>query len=241
VRLAVLPGMMVPGAAAVAAGGAPPADPATIVFRHGASNSSSPLTTFSQAGVGLGDEDDSRQFLMLVFGLNQSFTSDTDFTGSASIAGVAATRVFDPVASASAHFTAWMTPRQDNGGPSGTTGTISATRSGGYNTCALALFAIYGLVDSSLAVDDAGYASGNPTTTLQLDTAVNGIVAAMARGANTTALTWTGATEQYDATGGPGGSQRFGAAMASELAEQADYSVTAGSDTGVLGLAVSLH
>jgi len=217
--------------------------PGLIVFGHGASNSSSPLNTFNQAGVSFGSEAASRQMLMLVYGGNANVVSDGNFTTSAAIGGVAATRIFEPAAPAASHFTAWMTARQDAGGPSGATGAISATRStgNGYNTVALALFALYDLADPSLAAFDMVQAAANPVS-LPLDVPARGIVAAMAQAGNTAAHTWTGAIEQFDATGGPGGSQRFSAAMASGLGAQAGYTLTCGNGvTGVFGLALSFQ
>src|SRR5690606_41583283 len=82
--------------------------------------------------------------------ISANLVSDTNCTTSVAVGGVAATRKVAPPSASNSHFTAWITPRLDSGGPSGASGTIRVSRStgNGYNTVAFAAFAAYHLKGS---------------------------------------------------------------------------------------------
>ncbi len=211
---------------------------ADIAFAAAASNSSSPLNTFNMTGVSFGAEAARRQMLAIVRGANANLVSDTNYTTSVTIGGVGATRIYDPGVASIQHWTAWMTARTEDGGPSGASGNVAVTRStgNGYNTVGVTLFALYDLRDPSLAFFDADEDSANPTASIAIDLPGGGLIAAMAHAVNATAHTWTGATEVADGTGGVGGSQRFSAAMDSRTPGTAGHTITTGNGASFMNL-----
>jgi len=202
-----------------------------VVFLTAAANSSNPINNFTQNDQPLGDEHPSRQIIILAFGSNANLVSDTNFTTSVAVGGVAATRKVAPPSASMLHFTAWITPRLDSGGPSGASGTIRVSRStgNGYETVAFAAFAAYHLrgsdpVGSYLTISQSPSASG------PVALASGGILTAFARAEITTGFTWNGADKVYDATGsGVTASQRFSAAMLNKTSGSAGHTVEADS------------
>ena len=95
--------------------------PASVAFAGAAINTSSPLNNFS-ATRDRGPEDPSRQIIVLVRGYNANLVTDGNFTTQVTVAGAAATRVYAPASNAQNHWTAWITSRQDSGGPTGASG-----------------------------------------------------------------------------------------------------------------------
>lgn len=202
-----------------------------VVFLAAASNSSSPLNNFTQNDQPFGDEDPSRQIIVLVYGNNSNLVQDSNYTTAVTVGGVSATRKVQPSGNQLRHFTAWITPRLDNSGPSGTSGTIQATRStgNGYTTVGFAAFAAYNLKGSD-PIDAYLTTSQNPAASTTLQVLGGGIITAFAQGDTTGAFDWTGADEVYDATGGVSGSQRFSAALVSRANASAAHLIEADSD-----------
>lgn len=202
---------------------------AEVVFADAGSNSSSPLNNFNAASS-FGTEDPSRQIIVLAFGNNANLVSDSNYTTGVSVDGIAATRKVAPTGSQLRHFTGWITPRADSGGPTGTSGIIQIRRSigNGYATVGFAAFAAYNLKGSN-PVDSYNTTSQSPSASGTVALAGGGILTALAQADVSTGITWTGADEVYDATGGVGGSQRFGAALLSKTSASAAHLVTADS------------
>src|SRR5690606_34145111 len=95
-----------------------------VVYVATGVNTSSPGNSYSFTNRDFGAEHPSRQIIVLVHGSNANLVVDQNYTTSVSVGGVAATRKVAPTTSVNTHRTAWITPRMDNGGPSGTSGTI---------------------------------------------------------------------------------------------------------------------
>ena len=233
-KASVLPGLF---PAAVAAG----VKPADVVFAAASSNSSSPLNNFSKTNQGFGAEDPSRQIIVLVFGYNANLVSDTNFTTSVTVGGVGAIRKVAPSSKGIGHFTAWITPRADSGGPTGTSGTIQVSRStgNGYNTVGFAAFAAYNLRDSD-PIESYSTTGQSPSASGTLALRAGGILTAFAQADVSTEITWAGADEVYDAAGGVNGSQRFAAALLSKTSATVAHAISADSaDSSDAMIAVS--
>lgn len=206
----------------------------TIAYVANAANSSSPLNTFNMTGASFGDESPRRQLLAIVFGINANIVSDSNYTTAVTIGGVAATRVFAPGANRERHWTAWLTPRTEDSGPSGASGNVAATRStgNGYSSVGVTLFALYDLLDTSApfdAVADETENGSTPTASIALDMAGGGVAAAMAHSGEAGAVqAWSGGgmVEVYEATGGVSGSERYSAATATKTAGGADVAIS---------------
>lgn len=183
-----------------------------VVYIANGVNTSSPLNTLNATNRSFGDEHASRQIIVLVFGSNANVVSDSNFTTSVTVGGVSAARKIQPSSGSNAHRTAWITPRQDSGGPSGTSGTISITRSvgNGFTTVFFVAFAAYNL-RSSDPVDDL-LTFGDPASG-SIDLAGGGILTALAHiSPPGNSFVWTGAEKASDDSGGVGsGSQRSAA------------------------------
>src|SRR5690606_12989602 len=119
---------------------------AEVVFADAASNSSNPLNNFNHS-ANFGAEHPSRQIIVLAYGFNSNLVSDSNYTTGVTVGGIAATRKVAPTGNQLSHLTAWITPRADSGGPTGTSGTIQVSRStgNGFDTVGYAAFAAYNL------------------------------------------------------------------------------------------------
>ena len=205
--------------------------PPFSVFLGGQTSSSSPFNNFNLTSFGLGSEDPSRQILVMVYGGNANVVSDTNFTTAVSVGGVGVTRISQPSASTSRHHTAWLTPRQDSGGPTGATGTITASRStgNGYNTCGVVVYALYNRADPALAIHSEIRNAGNPTASGTFDVAHGMMIFGICQQSSSPGFAWggSGIDETYDNALGVGGTQRLGSARRDQVAGNAAYSVTA--------------
>ena len=219
--------------------------PPFSAFLGGQTSSSSPFNNFSLTSFGMGDEDDpSRQILVMVYGLNANAASDTNFTTAVSVAGVGATRISQPSSSANSHHTAWLTARQDSGGPTGATGTITVSRStgNGYNTCGVAVYALYNRADPALAFHSEIRDAANPTASGTFPVANNMMIFGICRQAASNDFTWggSGIDETFDSVLGVNGSQRLGSAKRDQVVGNAAYSVTATGSLTTSMLAISI-
>lgn len=207
-------------------GGLPKAE---VVGTGGHGNSSSPLNSLTLSGASLGVAHSSRQIIVIVSGQNANIVSDSNYTTAVTVGGVSATRKISPVGSVNSHTTVWITPRQDNGGPTGTTGNVVATRStgNGYTRVTFLVFAAYKLKTS----EPHDFLSTVGTTTVNI--LGGGIVTCMGAGSSVNGgFTWTNATEFIDFTTGVGAAFQFSGAVISESPAATAFPITASQSAG---------
>lgn len=198
-----------------------------VVFVASGINTTNPINTVNFTNRSFGTEDPSRQIIVLVYGSNSNLVIDSNYTTSVTVGGIAATRKVQPSGSTLDHITAWITPRQDSGGPSGTSGTITVRRStgNGFGTAAMVAFAAYNLRGSD--PHSSVFGSGTPSTG-NLALPGGGILTALAHSlTETTPYTWTGADVQSNDVGGVGSGSRWSAALLNKTSASASHTVIA--------------
>lgn len=209
-----------------------------VLFGSGAGNTTAPVNNLTVTDQNLGPAHPSRQMIVLVRGVNANVVSDQNYTTGVTVGGVAAARkIALPAGNNNVHVTAWITPRQNEGGPSGTTGTVVVSRSTGNgftSSTGFLMFAAYGLRESDPVDFDYHVNAGSVTLAL----AGGGIMTAMAIGVPGE-IAWGGATEVYDAPFGVSGANQLSGALISGTSASPGYSVTAANDSGTQMLAVS--
>lgn len=173
------------------------ARPATVEFIASGSNTTNPINSFTISSASLGPSDPSRQIIVAC----QRIDSSSGLNNSCSVAGVAAASVFDfnPAATSQSQF--WITPREDAGGPSGTTGNIVVGFNANILFTTVVAFAAYNLRNGTAVFDADGVSFTNPAQ-VSINLAGGGILVAAARESGTpAAFTWVGATEVVDTLG----------------------------------------
>lgn len=212
-----------------------------VVFVASGINTTNPINTVNFTNRSFGDEHPSRQIIVLVYGINSNLVIDQNYTTSVTVGGVSATRKVQPSGNALGHSTAWITPRLDDGGPEGTTGTITVQRStgNGFSEAAMVAFAAYDLRESDPY--DFGFGSGAPSTTA-LDLQGGGVLTALAHSLDEIpTFSWTGADVQSNDSGGVGTGSRWSAALLNKTPRKTAHTVVAdnGLQSGIAMLAVS--
>lgn len=215
--------------------GAPRTD---VIFLAAGASSSSPFNNLTRSDWPFGDEHPSRQIIVLVRGRNANGVLDQNYTTAVTVGGVSATRKYTPTGNEISHWTAWITPRMDAGGPTGTTGTIVASRSvgNGFNFAGMIAFAAYNLKSSDPI--DAQTADGDPAG-VAINLVGNGILTAMAHVTSNSAFTWTGANEVADQAAGVSNSERISGALISRTSGATGYEVEADTSASCSMIAVS--
>ena len=212
-----------------------------VVFVASGINTTNPINTVNFTNRSFGDEHPSRQIIVLVYGENANLVSDSNFTTHVTVGGIAATRKVQPSGNAMIHSTAWITPRLDNGGPQGQSGTIQIRRStgNGFLVGAMVAFAAYNLRGSDPY--DFGFGSGAPSVA-SLDLPGGGIMTALALSYDEGPLfSWTGVEVQSNDRGGVGSGSRWSAALLNKTTRKTAHTVVAdnGRPSGITMLAVS--
>jgi len=217
--------------------GAPLTD---VIFLAAGASSSSPFNNLTRSDWPFGDVHPSRQIIVLVRGRNANSVNDQNFTTAVTVGGVSATRKYTPPGNQVnvSHWTAWITPRMDEGGPTGTTGTIVASRSvgNGFNFAGMIAFAAYNLKSSDPI--DAQTANGDPAG-VAINLVGNGILTAMAHVTANSAFTWTGANEVADQAAGINNAERISGALISRTSGATGYVVEADTSASCSMIAVS--
>lgn len=215
--------------------GAPLTD---VIFLAAGASSSSPFNNLTRSDWPFGDEHPSRRIIVLVIGRNANSVLDQNYTTAVTVGGVSATRKYAPTGNERIHWTAWITPRMDAGGPTGTTGTIVASRSvgNGFNFAGMIAFAAYNLKSSDPI--DAKTASGDPAG-VAINLVGNGILTAMAHVTANSDFTWTGANEVADQAAGVNNGERISGALISRTSGATGYEVEADTSESCSMIAVS--
>jgi hypothetical protein len=214
--------------------------PPSIVYASQNSNSSNPINTVSRATQNLGTETPTRQMLLLLYGVNANLVSDSNWP-TCTVGGVSATRIYNPSSGALAHFTVFLTPRTDNSGPTGSSGTVAVTRStgNGFESALWGLWAVYDLITTNDEYDQADGTFANPSA-ISINTPASGVAAFMAERSSGGAYSWSGASEDFDTTGGVSGAIRYSGASINPTTAQTGLSVEATSNGSNQAWGVSL-
>ncbi len=234
---------MLPGISGVIAGFAE--DPTFAVSYIGYTEDAASRTTYTFAGASLGDAHSARTVFVLV---HWSCSDPVVLLSSATIAGVSATihaqtRVDDDVDEGigSAIISASV--------PSGTTGTIAFTLSGGGFLGAIGVIRVANLTEvvaTATAIHD-GASPVNPSTTIDVS-ASGALLACVTTSSDDGGIAWTGVTEQYEDTDAGGSDQqssRYSGALSTGMSLQANRPVsttqTISGNGGAALVAVSIR
>lgn len=173
-------------------------------------NTSNPINTITAASQNFGSADATRYLVMILFGINANLVFDTNYATAVSMGGVAATRIYSPGTSSLLWWNVWVAAV-----PTGTSGTVSVTRStgNGFEQALWSVFACYNL-SSPTTYTAVANNTGNPTASSTLATASGGVLMAQAYKASASGFTWTNATKQVDQLAGVGNSYGLTAALA---------------------------
>jgi hypothetical protein len=204
------------------------ATPATVAYGDSAGSSSNPTNSYNFGTQDLGTDADGRTMILMIRANNANIVADTSGVTSLTVGGVGGTKIGQlPSGNQSAHWSTWILPRSDNGGPTGTTGNVTINRNigNGFDRCHFVMFAAYDL--KSLTPSDIELSTAADPATATIDIMGGGIVTAIAYYVNTTQFTWTGATEVTDIIVDVSGVGRLGGALLSEQAAATGHAVTA--------------
>jgi hypothetical protein len=158
--------------------------PKSLTFTDHATDTAN-LTTYTFSARAIGTAASDRRVHVLVHG---GGVGDTTLS-SVTVGGVSAT--INVQASSGQHTSAIATAAV----PTGTTGDVVVTFSGGKARCGIGVYASTGL-SSETAVDTDSSTADPATATLT--SVAGGFVLALAAGDNSSSLTWTNVTEDYD-------------------------------------------
>jgi hypothetical protein len=202
--------------------------PATVAYGDSAGSSSNPTNSYDFGTQDLGTDADGRTMILMIRANNANIVADTSGVTSISVGGVAGTKIGQlPSGNQSAHWSTWILPRSDNGGPTGTTGNVTINRNigNGFDRAQWVMFAAYDL--KSLTPSDIELSTAADPATATIDVLGGGIVTAIAYYVNTTAFTWTGPTEVTDIIVDVSGVGRLSGALASNQPATTGYTATA--------------
>lgn len=190
--------------------------PPSVIFAGRGGTTTSPNNSLSVGSIDIGAAASSRQVYVLVHGVNANSVFDTNYTTSVTVAGIAATRLYNTPGSVNAHWTLWVAAV-----PTGTSATITVTRStgNGFNTCLMSAFSAYDLRSTTPTDTDV------TVTTASIDLPGSGIMMAMAR-SSVTSLVWTGGVKQFEALGGIGSATTYSAALISGTTAELGHAVS---------------
>jgi len=188
------------------------------------------LTTYTLAGVDLGAAASDRRIFVVIHSLGPSIVMTLN---SGSIGGVGASIVKQETTSvtgighggiAFGIHTSVMTAAV----PTGATGTVSLTFNAAASGVAIAVFRATGM-SRTTAFDTLSVENTDPSANLSggIDVEAGGfVIAATVDSDISESVSWTGVTEQYDATG-VGGSVRISLAWSSNLSAETNRTITA--------------
>lgn len=164
--------------------------PPEVIYAGTGNATSTPVNTVTASGQDIGPESASRHIFVIVRAFNANTVSDANNVTSVTIAGVAATKLYATPGSTVQHWTLWRAAV-----PTGTTGTISVTRSigNGFSSCGFVVFSAYNLRNTTPNAPVLSVVPGS--STISVDLLASGILMAMA---NAPGASWTGATEVVD-------------------------------------------
>lgn len=191
---------------------------ATAVYASSNSNNSSPINTITRNSQSIGTAHNKRRIILLLYNINANLVSDTTGPTSVTVDGVGLTRVAQRSGSSVQHSTVWASDNQDEGGPSGTSVTVSVARSIGNGFTSLTGWGIWACynVRSSTPFDTL-FTGANPTASGSIDTAGGGILLGLA--AQDGPYSWggtAGIAEDFDTTGGVGAASEYTGASRSK-------------------------
>jgi hypothetical protein len=175
---------MLPGLMPVIASGKMP----TYQLVHTTAATIGDSSSFTLSSVALGAEDPSR-VLVIAMGARGSGGASRDFSG---VAIGASNFTIDRTAGSVSNATVVARLAY----PTGTSANIDVTMSGSINRIGVAVYALYNLRGNAPVVNSAeGSAS---SASVGVNVAASGIAIFAACSSNTGAMSWTGATEDYD-------------------------------------------
>lgn len=213
---------------------------ASVEFAAANSNSSSPLNTYTAAGQSLGTEHATRRMLLMCYEVNANL-SDVGNIDTVTVAGVSATKIYEPAVNQIANFTIWLTARTADGGPSGTSGNVVIHRGtgNGFSTILFGMYAAFRMREATYYdLQDAALADPNSVT---IDKPALGFFVGLARATTAGTYTWTNAVEQYDQAAGVGGAVRTSGALITTRPALSGVTVTADTNVGCAMIGASFR
>jgi hypothetical protein len=162
-------------------------DPPSVTFASSAVSASN-LTTYTFASQSISTAKDGRYIVVGIYQASAPLVSVSTVT----VGGVSAT-IIGSAASAANNVVVFYGVRVNEG----TTATIEVTFSGGALCASIGVWALYDL--NSFTAVDTGTSTANPGTDT-LTTRDGGVAIAFAAGNAIYTCTWTGLTENFDAT-----------------------------------------
>lgn len=200
-------------------GGYPP----SLTFLQG-SMSNTDATTYTFSGQNLGAADTNRWIIVCVSGVTNVARSISSVT----VGGVSATKLVQSEGSSVyRHNSIWAAHV-----PTGTTGDIVVTWSSGLLRCG---YSAYSLTSVNAATTPFDTQSDNTLSgsdlSVSISSGTNGVVVASTTGVGSTAqsFTWSGATEDYDATWSESTNQGLSSASTTPTSTPTTITVTAAS------------